>query len=391
MKYRMLMGLIAATAGIQVAGVPRAEAALNAYLVFNAPGAGTGAGQGTVTTCGNENDQLTGYYVDSQNIRHGFVANRTGNAIDVLAWSWGVTGSGVTATEGNCINNNGVIAGDYTDASGVTHGLQRAADGTLTAFDAPGTGIQATVPTAIADDGTMVGYYEDANSVYHGFTRAPSGTIETIDAPGAGNAAGQGTLAHDISRDGVIQGQIYDKKGAAHSWVRAPWGTFATANSSLACEQAGFGTFTSPQGLNDSGEIGGQYRDANGTMHGYTANPSVSNQLAYFDAPGAGTGNYAGTYVDAVNWQGQVAGRYYDDKGQGHVYVRGYPSNVTYDLLTLCADTCTGASGGEDRLTENVSLNFSRVSLHYAASGTTVDKNNVKHGFTYDIAANKME
>jgi len=391
MKYRMLMGLIAATAGIQVAGVPRAEAALNAYLVFSAPGAGTGAGQGTVTTCGNENDQLTGYYVDSQNIRHGFVANRTGNAIDVLAWSWGVTGSGVTATEGNCINNNGVIAGDYTDASGVTHGLQRAADGTLTAFDAPGTGIQATVPTAIADDGTMVGYYEDANSVYHGFTRAADGTIETIDAPGAGDSAGQGTLAHDISRDGVIQGQIYDKNGAAHGWVRAPWGTFATANSTLACAQPGFGTFTSPQGLNDSGEIAGEYRDADGTMHGYTANPSVSSQLTYFDAPGAGTGIYAGTYVDAVNWQGQVAGRYYDDKGHGHVYVRGYPSMVTHDLLALCSDTCPAGSGAEDRLTENVSLNYSRVKVDYAASGTTVDKNSVKHGFAYDIPANEME
>lgn len=49
--------------------------------------------------------------------------------------------------------------------------------------------------------------------------------------------------------------------------------------------------------------------------------------------PCTGTGNYAGTYVDAVAWQGAVAGPDYDDKGPGHVYVRGYPSMATYDLM----------------------------------------------------------
>jgi type VI secretion system secreted protein Hcp len=50
----------------------------------------------------------------------------------------------------------------------------------------------------------------------------------------------------------------------------------------------------------------------------------------------------------------------------------------------------TGAHGGDDRLTENVTLNFSKVSLDYTpqtdkgGSGTAIP-------FSWDIAANSKE
>ncbi|HEY1314960.1 MAG TPA: type VI secretion system tube protein Hcp [Steroidobacteraceae bacterium] len=61
---------------------------------------------------------------------------------------------------------------------------------------------------------------------------------------------------------------------------------------------------------------------------------------------------------------------------------------LTMKLETvLVSSYSTGGSGGEDRLTENVSLNFAKVTVLYkqqAATGVAGEKGN----FTYDIPAN---
>jgi len=61
---------------------------------------------------------------------------------------------------------------------------------------------------------------------------------------------------------------------------------------------------------------------------------------------------------------------------------------LTYKLETcLVSSLSTGGSGGEDRLTENVSLNFAKMTVIYkqqAATGASAESGN----FTYDIPAN---
>ena len=56
----------------------------------------------------------------------------------------------------------------------------------------------------------------------------------------------------------------------------------------------------------------------------------------------------------------------------------------------IVSSVSTGGSGGEDRLTENVSLNFAKVSFEYF---TQDDKGTTKSAgaFKYDIAANKQQ
>ena len=49
------------------------------------------------------------------------------------------TGPG-QGTQGLAINPGGVITGDYVDASNVFHGFVRASDSTFTTFDVPGAG-----------------------------------------------------------------------------------------------------------------------------------------------------------------------------------------------------------------------------------------------------------
>ena len=124
------------------------------FIRFEAPGAGTGAGQGT----------------------------------------WPVS-----------INVAGAITGYYVDANGAYHGFVRATDGTITTFDAP-SAAQYTTPTSINTPGAVTGLYNDANDVSHGFVRAANGTFTTFEAPGAGAGAGQGTLAYSIGTTGATTG-----------------------------------------------------------------------------------------------------------------------------------------------------------------------------------------
>jgi hypothetical protein len=42
---------------------------------FDAPGAGTGPGQGTFSIGNNPSGAITGYYVDGSNVNHGFLRN----------------------------------------------------------------------------------------------------------------------------------------------------------------------------------------------------------------------------------------------------------------------------------------------------------------------------
>ena len=141
--------------------------------------------------------------------------------------------SSATGTYPNSINTAGDIAGIYTDASGTNHGFVRAASGTITTFDAPGAGTgggddMGTDPNSINTAGVISGYYVDAGFTCHGFVRAANGTITTFDAPGAGGMGYQyGTLATSISTAGDIAGGYTDPSlhRVSHGFVRTPTAT----------------------------------------------------------------------------------------------------------------------------------------------------------------------
>ena len=123
------------------------------YTTFDAPGAGTGSGQGTFA------------------LR---------------------------------INAEGAIAGYYYEANGAVHGFVRDPGGSLTSFDPHGAA--DTVPTGINTAGAIAGSYADASSEIHSFVRAPDGTIITFEIPGAGTGVGQGTYAASINAAGDVTG-----------------------------------------------------------------------------------------------------------------------------------------------------------------------------------------
>ena len=76
------------------------------------------------------------------------------------------------------INNLGEITGYYLDANNVYHGYLRSPDGKFLTFDAPSADLTAndfngTFPVSLNDWGVVTGYYIDKNNVVHGFVRFP--------------------------------------------------------------------------------------------------------------------------------------------------------------------------------------------------------------------------
>ena len=58
--------------------------------------------------------------------------------------------------------------------------------------------------------------------MYHGFVRAANGTVTSFDAPGAGTKATQGTSPSSINTAGDITGTYSDTSSAAHGFVLTP-------------------------------------------------------------------------------------------------------------------------------------------------------------------------
>jgi len=282
---------------------------------FDAPGAGTGAGQGTITYANNTAGVVTGYYIDASSVYHGFVRAANGTITGFEA-----PGAGTGANQGTIpdgINASGDVTGTYADVNYVYHGFVRASDGTITSFDAPGAGSGGTTGVGINTAGDIAGNYADANYVNHGFVRASNGTITTFDAPGAGTAAGQGTIGWDINSSGVITGYYFDANRVRHGFVRASDGAITGFEAPGAGTGAGQGTGACC--INVVGDIAGGYRDTNNVRHGYKR--AANGTITGFEAPGAGTGAGQGTVVGGFNAAEQIAGAYIDASNVYHGFV----------------------------------------------------------------------
>ena len=248
------------------------------FTTFDAPGAGTGADQGTIPFDITPAEEITGFTRDAAFARHGFLRARNG-AITIFDAPNAGTGAG-QGTRAYSQNPAGVITGWYTDATDLAHAYLRAANGSFTVFDAPGAGTgpfpQGTFSYGgINPAGAIAGYYTDDSNVSHGFLRAPGGAFTTFDVPGAGTGDGQGTFApvfgFNINPQGTITGNYIDASNVSHGFVRAPNGTLTTFDA----PGAGTGAFqgTVANSNNPAGAITGYYTDANDVIHGFLRNP----------------------------------------------------------------------------------------------------------------------
>jgi len=342
---------------------------------ISAPGAGTGAGQGTWVNTINSLGEVAGWYVDGNNVYHGFISSLRGEITDVNAWPAGTAAYQGTLIEG--MNSAGVTTGYYADSNNVYHGFVRAPDGQLrvinvpsagtaayqgtlasninaagavlgifidasynehyflyspyngfTIFDAPdeGAGVSALgwgYPDELNDLGAAVGMFIDGNNIFHGWLRTPDGEITRIDVPAAGTASGEGTYVLSINWKGLIVGGYLitasDPFGHSQGFLRDADGRFTTFAPPTGM------TSVSPNDINARGEVVGTcwIHNAAGQNVGGDEAFSLAPHGAYtvFSLPGAGTGNFQGTYGIAVNQQGWIAGTITDDNSVTWSYV----------------------------------------------------------------------
>jgi hypothetical protein len=160
------------------------RSASGTIMSFDAPGAGTTGDlaikEGTFAESINDDGVITGYYVDSCGGYHGFVGTAGGTITTINAPGAGTCTSPLTGyslgTKALSINDDGAITGWYIDPNDVYHGFMVSASGAITTFNAPGastSGDTGTYPTSINDNGVIVGYYSASSPGDHGFQLTP--------------------------------------------------------------------------------------------------------------------------------------------------------------------------------------------------------------------------
>ncbi|MBI3476957.1 MAG: choice-of-anchor D domain-containing protein [Acidobacteria bacterium] len=343
---------------------------------FDCPGAGTGALQGTGGISSNSAGTIAGFCVlaGNGNVAHGFV-----RAADGTITLFDAPGAGTGMNQGTFpigINAGGVITGMFSDTNNVYRGFVRAAGGTITTFNAPGANVgghAGTTPMSINKAGTITGMYRDPALVYHGFVRTAGGTITSFDAPGAGTGYVQGTQPLSINTAGTITGYYKDANYVDHGFVRAANGTFTVIDAPGAGTTPGQVKGLKFQGtiaiaINAGGVIIGVWADPNFANHGFVR--AANGTIGEFDAPGAGGAGTVGTVSGSINTAGVIAGVYQDANGVSHGFQRATDATIT-------SFDAPGAGGsGIFQGTVGVSINDSS-----AITGFYADANNVFHGY----------
>ncbi len=201
------------------------------FTTYSVPGAGTATQgfpyQGTWTAYFsglNPDGSITGFYLDESNVWHSYVRSPDG-----AVKKFNAPGAGTGAYQGTSAYGRdiaGATAGFYADTSNVNHGFLRASDGTFRTLDPPGVGTEAGQGTWINCMnllGEVTGWYVDTDNVSHGFLATASSdyTFTTFDVEGAGTGASQGTLPLTADSVGEIVGYYLDSNSTVHGFLRS--------------------------------------------------------------------------------------------------------------------------------------------------------------------------
>ncbi|MCE5293333.1 MAG: DUF3466 family protein [Chlamydiales bacterium] len=214
--------------------------------IFDAPGAGTSASQGTYAYSINQTGVITGYVTDSSDVSSGFIRNRS-QTITFSADNAGTNpGLGTFALD---INASGTTVGYVKDNAGHTVGFMRNPNAQITEFWVKGPASMQfiTVASAINDQGIIVGYYLDENNYSQGYIREKNGKIVKFSVPGA-----QSTGPAAINNSGTITGYYSDGMNI-YGFLRFSDGTYKT----FIPPEASTGAY--PTNINSSNAIVGSY------------------------------------------------------------------------------------------------------------------------------------
>jgi len=244
----------------------------------------------------NAAEEMTGYYLDSEGVYHGFQRTPTGTIT-----SFDAPGAGTSSGQGTIaedINTRGEVAGYYADSYGVLHGFLRSPIGHYTKFDAPGAAV-GTVPAgfdALSDNGVVTGIYIDSFGINHGFLRTLHGPFEEFTPGNFSQVTGINTSGYAVGYFSIANNGIPD------CYFRTPNGAIKD-----------FGVFCVAVSINAGGDIAGTYYDSTGAQ-GFVRSPKGIRIT--ITVPGA-----AGTFPSSNNDSDAVTGFYVDSSGVQHGFL----------------------------------------------------------------------
>jgi hypothetical protein len=255
-------------------------------------------------------------------------------------------------------------SGYYIDSSDNYHSYFRAADGTFTAFDVNGPDSQ-TIAHWANDKGSIVGDYFDSNTgQYEGFLRKASGNVLTFDGVEGGSHY---TVPASINMKNVTAGYYYGNGYGTdvHAFLRAGDGTLSQFDAPGAGTASFQGTYA--QDINGDGVIVGYFLDSNNVYHGFVR--SAGGTITVFDVPGAGSGAYQGTQGVGISNRGWITGDFIDSNNVDHGFLRDPAGTITtFDA----PDAGTGAYQGTDPI---------ELNNHRNTTGWYLGADDVYHGF----------
>ena len=206
------------------------------------------------------------------------------------------------------INDDNIVAGGYTDSSGVLHGFYGPPDGSnYTTFDMS----DGTTPEArgIRNDGSITGLSTGGTFIYgEEFYRSPTGKIKILKTP---DKTIQDGVAQGGNDEGLYVGDYLDTDGVTRLGFEGKAGKYV---SDFKLPKVKGVTSTNPRQINNNSVVAGGYIDSSGVQHGFVLD---GKKLTSFDAPGA----VGVTTAEGINDAGQVPGLYTDSSGNRHAFL----------------------------------------------------------------------
>ncbi len=163
----------------------------------------------------NDNDIAVGFYTDGQGNNHGYTYNIRTTSSAAVTGDPAPPGASLTAA---AINNQGDIAGFYTDAAGTTDGFLDATTGS-SGPDVPGA--SATQALGVNDRDEVVGVYTVGTGSRPRCTASPGPRgvgFRTVDDPhGVGT-----TTINGVNDRGQLVGFYVDAAGNTDGFLATP-------------------------------------------------------------------------------------------------------------------------------------------------------------------------
>ncbi len=214
------------------------------------------------------------------------------------------------------VNDLRQVVGAEKDLAGKHHAIFD--DGThlaLLDLGALGSGVVESWAFSINTPGDIAGTVVDAAGRAHGYLRHVDGSVETLDFPGANDTQGYGVNDH-----GEVIGQYTDAGGAVHAYRRVD-GRYSTIDLPG-------GVQTVPLSVNNAGQIAGEFIRTDGTV-GYGYLQAADGSFTLYSAAGAPAES---TFFISVNNLGEVLGAYVDSVGAQVNFLRRKGRHLPVDL-----------------------------------------------------------